>query len=167
MKIRKNLCLLLVIVMSLSFFAGCTSDKSEVNNSNSEAEKVQDEYGVKIDKDTVTFADARGKEVTYDKNPERVVCIYNSFLDLWYKCGGTVVGRIEASEDKPIPGSEDAEVVGTQGAPSVEKIIALKPDLVIMSQRFKAHRGMLEMLEQNDIEVISLDIQLKEDYFKL
>lgn len=167
MRIKKYLCLVLAIIMSMSIFAGCTNGQSEVNNSQNDVEeKTLEESDIKIDEDTVTFVDARGKEITYNKNPERVVCIYNSYLDLWYKCGGTVVGRVEATADKPVPGSENAEVVGTAGSPSVEKILSLKPDLVILSNFLTAHRGMVDILEQNNIKVMLLEIKYKDDYLK-
>lgn len=177
MKSKKFTCLLLVVLMAFSIFTGCQSqdvkgddtqktEDGDVQGKESANEQVQEKYGVKIEEDKVTFTDKRGNPVTYDKEPQRVVCLYNSYLDLWYKCGGTVVGRVKASKDKPVLGSEDAEEVGTTGSPSVEKILALKPDLVILNHKFSAHRSLEEILEQNNIKVISLGNELKEDYFK-
>ncbi|QIB27429.1 ABC transporter substrate-binding protein [Caloranaerobacter azorensis] len=165
MNIKKYLSLLLVVLMTFTIFTGCTNENTKISNTNGN-EKIQNEYGIKIDENTVTFTDARGKSVVYEKNPKRVVCIYNSYLDLWYKCGGTVIGRVKPSKDKPVPGSENAEIVGTAGSPSVEKILALKPDLVILSMAFRAHRNIIETLEQNNIKVIALDNEYKDDYFK-
>lgn len=168
MKKSKILVLMLAIVMTLTIFTGCGN--KEASNTVEEEKKVAEEevedYGVVIDEDTITFTDARDKEVTVDKNPERVVCLFNSYMDIWYKCGGEVVGRIESAKENPVEGSEDAEVVGSPGEPSLEKIISLKPDLVILTANFKKQLEIAEMLEQNDIKVIALNNENKEDYFK-
>lgn len=174
MKKIRLIALMLSVAMILSIFTGC-SKKEEVNTATNEnkeevkeevKDEVKEEYGVKIDEETVTFTDAREKEVTINKNPENVVCLFTSYLDIWVKCGGTVVGKVEDSKDKPVDGTENAEVVGTPGSPSVEKILSLKPDVVILSTNFKAQADMAEMLEQNGVKVIALDNENKEDYFK-
>ncbi|MBU5440332.1 ABC transporter substrate-binding protein [Tissierella sp. MSJ-40] len=168
MKRSKLLVLLLVVVMTTSIFTGCSN--KETNNVSEEVEQeesaITESYGIKIDENTVTFIDARDKEVTFDKNPERVVCLFNSFLDIWYKCGGTVIGKVDEAKEKPIEGSENAEAVGGPGSPSVEKIISLNPDLVIISSNFTKQLEVADILEQNNIKVLALDNEYKEDYFK-
>lgn len=172
MKKSKILVLLLAIVMTLTVFTGCGN--KEAGNTTEGEKKVEEEsktdvvedYGVVIDEDTVTFTDARDKEVTIKKNPERVVCLFNSYMDIWYKCGGEVIGRIESAKEKPVEGSEDAEIVGTNGEPSLEKIMSLEPDLVIGAANMKTQLKVCEMLEESDIDVILLHNEMKEEYFK-
>lgn len=174
MKKTKLLVLLFALIMTLTVFTGCSN--VETSNNANEENKVEEvdesktdvieKYGVVIDEKTVTFTDARDKEVTIKKNPERVVCLFNSYMDIWYKCGGEVVGRIESSKEKPVEGSEDAEIVGTNGEPSLEKIISLKPDLVIGAANMKTQLKVCEMLEGSNIDVILLHNETKEEYFK-
>lgn len=171
MKKSKMLVLILAIAMVLSVFTGCTdkeanNESKEVNKEEENKAEVVEEYGISIDENSVTFTDARDKEITIDKKPERVVCLFNSYLDIWYKCGGEVVGRVDSAKEKPVEGSENAEVVGGPGEPSLEKIISLKPDLVILTANFKKQLEIAEMLEQNNIKVIALDNENKEDYFR-
>ncbi len=163
MKKSKILILMLIVTLTLPLFTGCNNQKKEFV---SKDKGVKHEHGIQIDEDTVTFTDARDKKVILDKNPERVVCLFNSYLDIWCKCGGKVVGKVEEAEEKPIEGSEGAEIVGSPGEPSIEKIIALKPDLVIITANFSKQLKAAEMLEQNDIKVIALDNQYKENYFE-
>lgn len=175
MKKSKILALLIAIIMIASVFTGC-GNKNEVSKDEQDEvkeeekedveEKASEEYGVKIEDDKVTFTDDRDKEVALNKNPEKVVCLYNSYLDIWYKCGGTVIGRVEESDDKPVDEARDAEVVGEMGSPSLEKILSLEPDLVILNNKFKEQAKMADVLEQNNIEVIALENKGKEDYFK-
>ena len=172
MKKSKILVLLLAIVMTLTDFTACGN--KEADNTTEGEKKVEEEsktdvvedYGVVIDEDTVTFTDARDKEVTIKKNPKRVVCLFNSYMDIWYKCGGEVIGRIESAKEKPVEGSEDAEIVGINGEPSLEKIMSLEPDLVIGAANMKTQLKVCEMLEESDIDVILLHNEMKEEYFK-
>ncbi|SCG82160.1 Fe(3+)-citrate-binding protein yfmC Ferric-citrate-binding protein [Proteiniborus sp. DW1] len=182
MKKLRVLSLLLVIVMINAIFTGCSQNNrkqdemvnsaNEVSNgevkANEDTETSQpvSEYGITINEDNVVFTDARGEEVTIKKNPQRVVCLYNSYLDIWDSCGGKVIGRVEEAEEKPVENAMSAEVVGTSGSPSLEKVLALEPDLVILSNGFKVQADMVPVLEQNNIQVISLANDYLEDYYK-
>ncbi len=176
MKKSNLLSLLLIIVMASTIFTGCSknaglesntpSNTNESKNEDTESMEAKSEYGVTINKDNVVFTDARGEEVTIKKNPKRVVCLYNSYLDIWDSCGGEVIGRVEESEEKPVEKAMSAEAVGTAGAPSLEKVLALEPDLVIVTNGFKAQTEMIPVLEQNNIQVISLTNDYLEDYYR-
>ncbi len=124
------------------------------------------EYGIIINKEDVVFTDASGEEVTITKKPERVIVLQNSLLEIWDQAGGKVVGRVEESEDKIVENAMSAEVVGSMGSPSLEKVLSLEPDLVIISGSYTAQREMLPLLTQNNIQVISLVNELIEDYYK-
>ncbi|KAA8677566.1 ABC transporter substrate-binding protein [Clostridium sp. MT-14] len=171
MKKTKIFLLVLVIVMVTSVFAGCgksvNSENGSSNQVDTEQKKIKSasEYGVTLNKTSVVFTDARGKKVTIKKNPKRVVCLYNSYLDIWDSCGGKVIGRVQEAEEKPVKNAESAQVVGTPGSPSLEKILALKPDLVIATDEFKNQAAMVPVLEQNNIQVIALANTYLKDYY--
>ena len=131
-----------------------------------EKEEVTSDYGIIINEEDVVFIDASGEEVSITKNPQRVVVLQNSLLEIWDQAGGQVVGRVEESEDKIIENAMSAEVVGAMGAPSLEKILSLEPDLVIISGSYTAQREMAPLLRQNNIQVINLTNDLLEDYYK-
>ena len=176
MKKAKFLALLMAVAIIFSIFSGCSKnaevkkpeEKTQVKETVSDAEKDEEEskYNVKVNDSDVTFTDDRGQEVTIKKNPKRVVCLYNSYLDIWDKCGGTVIGRVQEAEEKPVENAVAAEEVGTSSAPSLEKILALQPDLVIMTSAYKAQKEMISTLEQSNIQVISLKNEFKKDYFE-
>jgi iron complex transport system substrate-binding protein len=181
MKKKKLLSLILLAALVLTLSAGCSKnekvDVAESNASsqntevkNEETKKDQEEFVLKYDvtagQDDVTFTDATGERVTIKKNPQRVVCLYNSYLDIWDSCGGTVIGRVEESEEKPVENAKYAESVGTASDPSLEKIISLKPDLVIMTTAYKVQKEMVSTLKQNNIPVIALDNDYKNDYYE-
>lgn len=166
-----------ILMLSLGL-AACSNDSEEVKEATAgteqtetvkeqEVQNVVEEHGVKITDTDVTFTDVRGQEITIEKNPERVVSVFNSFLDIWMASGGEVIGTIEPSGDKPVPGTENAEIVGTLGAVSLEKVLSLEPDVVIVNGNSAHHMELVPSLEQNGIKVVALDFVYKADYFKL
>ena len=162
----------LIVALSVSTIVGCSNPTNSVDGQKEEevgveVEDTKEEYGIKISEDSVTFTDVRNKEITLNKNPERVVVVFNSYLEIWMKNGGSVVGTIEPSGDKPVEGTENAEIVGTLGAVSLEKVLSLKPDVVIVNGNSNHHMELVPVLEQNGIGVVALEFTLKDDYFKL
>lgn len=181
MKKKKLLSLILSAALVLTLSAGCSKNEqvngAESNNAPAQNTEVKNEtqtaqeeviskYNVTTEEDDVTFTDATGEEVTIKKNPQRVVCLYNSYLDIWDSCGGTVIGRVEEAEEKPVENAKSAESVGTASDPSLEKILSLKPDLVIMTTAYKVQKEMVSTLKQNNIPVIALDNDYKSDYYE-
>jgi len=170
--------LLILVALSLVLFAGC-GQKEEINKAEetgkleTENEEVKEdfveEYGLKLYEDRVEFVDGSGREVVIPKNPERVVVLYNSYLELWAQNGGKVVGRLEESKTQGlVPGTEDAEIIGAGPSDiSVEKVISLEPDLIIGSPKWGEHLDMIEFWDENDIPCILLDYDGLEDYHKL
>lgn len=85
----------------------------------------------------VTIKDSNNDEVTLDKEPKNVVSIAPNITEIIYAigAGSKLVGRTDYC-DYP----EEAKKVQSIGGltdPNVEKIVELKPDLVIASTHFK------------------------------
>lgn len=173
--------IILTVLTMAVIFAGCSKEADNKTGQpaeeNTPVEEVQNEgdagkeatvsdYGVIINDEYVLFTDKSGEEVTINKNPQRVIVLQNSLLEMWDQAGGAVVGRVEESEDKIVENAMSAEVVGEMGAPSLEKIISLQPDLVIVASSYTAQREMMPSLKQNNIQVIDIDNNLLEDYYK-
>jgi len=73
-----------------------------------------------------------------------------------YETGGQAVGRVSFQSflgDIP-KGAEDAAEVGFNAQVNLEKVVSLKPDLVIGGVRL--HDSMVEQLEANNIPIIVL-----------
>lgn len=176
MKKSNILKMILTVVMMAVLFSGCSKDidKNEQpveentpsEEGGSEKEATASEYGIIINEQDVVFTDESGEEVTIKKNPQRVVVLQNSLMEIWDQAGGAVIGRVEESEDKVVENAMSAEVVGGVGSPSLEKILSLQPDLVIVAGSYNAQREMIPSLEQNKIQIINLDNDLLEDYYK-
>ncbi len=96
-----------------------------------------------------TFTDALGNQVTVDK-PQRVVACMGSFANTWELAGGTLVGASnDAFQDYGLD-SGSIEQVGDFTAPNLEKIIALKPDFVIMTGASTGKDGAANQVSLKD-----------------
>ena len=182
MKNRKVV-LLLVFLLSVTLLTGCNKgeDKDgevvenlEENNNalvESEIEKAEiieaDEYGITSEDEYVHFLDGRGEETKISKKPEKVVILFASFLDMWLANGGEIAGMVEPSEEYLLPELENVRTVGKRGSISLEEVMVLDPDLVILSSNTSAHTEMIAPLESAGVEVMALDYSFKDDYFKL
>lgn len=84
----------------------------------------------------VTVTDARGKEVTLAQPATRVVGLEWGEVEMLTTLGVEPVGVADpegyATWDAAEPLSESVEDVGTRGEPSIDAIVALQPDLVVM-----------------------------------
>jgi iron complex transport system substrate-binding protein len=164
--------LLLVLVISMAV-SGCginDLEEAEVDEYNKaaavEKEDESDRYKIEDMGDSVSFVDGRGKKLEVDKNPERVIVLMNSFVDMWVENGGEMVGMIE-DPNNIVPGTENVETVGRFGSISLEKVISLEPDLVILSSNSKSSTELIQPLEENGIQIMPLTYEFKDDYFKI
>ena len=175
MKMKRMVLLLLSLVLVAGMFTACSSPKVEDvdtplvedNKQNDDVTESITEFGVTINKDTVSFIDGRGQEVTINKNPQRAVVLYNSFLEVWMDNGGSVVGKLEPTVGQEIPGVEDAEIIGKLGAISVEKVISLEPDLIIVNSTQKSQLELIPSFEGVGIPVIAIDYVGLDDYLTI
>lgn len=171
--------ILLILMLALLLTTACGQKEEEVvEDANEEVESENEteekdveyveEHGFKIYDDHIEFTDGLDHEVSVEKNPERVVVLYNSYLELWMENGGDVIGRLEASTGKEVvAGAEEAEVVGGSSDVSIEKIISLEPDLVVLSSKNQAKLETIPFLEENDITYMALDYDGLDDYHML
>ena len=151
-------------------FAGGKQEQPEEAEQAAEAE--QDDSGASIDNplivsetsETITAIDFDGNEVVLTKNPERVIPNHTSMLGLWYLAGGTAVGRPETRRGTGIPeGAMDLETTGSVVHPNTEKILALEPDFVILSN-IDNHRNLQMILDDVGTESIILSYDNYSDF---
>ncbi|GAA1888617.1 siderophore ABC transporter substrate-binding protein CdtB [Asanoa iriomotensis] len=89
----------------------------------------------------VTVKDSRGKEITLPRPATRVVSLEWGETEILTSLGVTPVGNADnkgyAVWNTAAPLSASVKDVGTRGEPSVDSVVALQPDLVVM----EAERG--------------------------
>ena len=136
-----------------------TSELCETSDGDSSGPKVEH---------TFAFTDARGKDVTVNREPKRAICLYGSYMDLWYQCGGTLIGRIGTYTTHEImPEVEAVPVIAeTSSEASLEVIIDQEPDLVILYNS-KDDIEKAELLESQNIPCIAVNYQTFDEYLDL
>lgn len=169
MKNNKVVTIIIVVLILIFGMTACSKNEEEIlvkDTKNDAEENIQAQYDVQINEDSVIFVDSMDNEKTIKKHPERVVILQNSLLEIWDSCGGSVVGRLEATDEKPVENALNAETVGTVGTPNLEKILSLQPDIVMLLSDYSSHREMIASLEKSNIEVIAFNDDLRDDYYR-
>ena len=84
----------------------------------------------------IKITDSYGKELTFDKSPQRIVSLSPGATETIYALNkeNVLVGRSDF-DDYPVEVSKVKSVGGVKD-PSIEKITELKPDLVIGGAHF-------------------------------
>lgn len=151
MKKTKNLIILLLII-ALSFsLTACSKEDNSAQTSNEaegNGETVKSQF-------PLTITDFLGREITIEKEPERIVSLAPSVTELIFAVGAgdRVVGVTEydtyPEEVKDLP-----KVGGFKG-PNIELITAQEPDIVFASTL--SGKEEMETLEKMGIPVVMIE----------
>lgn len=97
------------------------------------------------------------------KTPERVVALSESIGDLWLLAGGHLKGI--TSDGLALSGIDaDTVSIGTVSSPSLEAILALSPDLVLLSEEIPSQKELEQPLRDAGVTVDPVDINSFADY---
>lgn len=147
LKIFKRLSLLLLSVFLTFSIVACSSSNNKDENKNTSNTSENTSYPLKI-------KDSFGREVTIEKEPSKVVSLGPNVTETIFALGKgkKVIGRTEYC-DFPKE-AEKINTIGTLQSPNIEKIVELKPDVVIASTHAKKEN--LDKLNQLGITTIAL-----------
>jgi iron complex transport system substrate-binding protein len=84
--------------------------------------------------------------------PKRVVSLYASYSAAWLAAGGELAGVTDDAVSERQLSVGDAELVGSAMRPSLEKILALEPDLVLASPDVPGQFALQEQFENLGID---------------
>lgn len=129
-KIIKNLATILIAVAMIITFTACTSDNKEDSSSDTKKEAVQTVY-------PYTVTDSKGNDVVIESEPKKIISVAPSVTELVYALGkgDELLGRTDYC-DYPVE-AKVVQSIGSLTDPNIEKIIEIKPDIVIASTHFK------------------------------
>ena len=166
-KCERGAALLLALCLCAGL-AGCGSDSaggsSAPESMKSPIESQADSTAESGAQDgTVTLSGSDGGTAAVPLNP-RVVCLYGSYSEAWLLAGGRLAGTTQDAVEERGLELGDAEIVGTVKEPNAEAIIALEPDLVILSSDIAAQQDMLDVLEDAGLSCLSYQVDTFEDY---
>ncbi len=108
------------------------------------------------DANALTVVDDAGHAFVFERPPQRIVTLAPSLTELVFAAGGGAsLVATSALSDYP-PAARTIARVGDAGRLDVERVIALKPDLVLFWQRGNTSR-QLEQLEAAGIRLFHLE----------
>lgn len=110
-----------------------------------------------------SMTDSDGTVLKIPQNP-KTVCLYGSYAQAWTLAGGVLAGVTEDAVEERKLDVSDAAIVGTVKEPNTESIIALDPDLVILSSDIAAHRDVKDVLEHAGLACAFFQVDTFEDY---
>ena len=138
---KKCTAVLVMIVAIITIFAGCGGSRPSGETAVTE-----------------TLQESAGEE-----RPARVAAVSRSLAELWLLAGGELAGVTEDASD--LPGlTEETAVIGTVSKPGIEAILALDPDLVILSAELTAQQELREELELAGVACMPIEINGFDDY---
>jgi len=159
MRVQQELRLSLgfVTVLSCIVLMACGSETTPTPESSQTTTPAA--VGVKY---PVTVTDMLGRSVEFSRNPTRIVSISPTATEMLYRIGGTAVGRDTGSTFSP--GVESLPTVGGAYNPSVEAIVALEPDLILIEAITQGHLSQaLASVNASMIAVRATSVQDIED----
>lgn len=158
---KRSMCLILVIVMSFSVFAGCGFKSNEKNQV---VQNIQTEF------QPFEIIDQVGRKVTISNKVERIISSYyiSTAMLIALNAKDKLVGiEIRANErelyKKAAPELLDLPGVGSGRGVNIEECVSLNPDLVIIPYRLK---DSVEKFEVLNIPVIVVSPESMEEFLQ-
>ena len=150
--------LLLSLSLLLTLCVGCAQDKPEIpaDNSPQVSQPAETTPGTEPSEEVstaVTVTDMKGREITLEEPAERIVALTASDCEILYAIGAgdTLVGRGEYC-DYPAQ-VLDIPAVQSGADTNIEQIIALQPDVLLMSDMAQTEEQIAQ-LEKAGIKVV-------------
>lgn len=153
-KIFKSISLFLILLMATAIIVGCSSSKSNKDKAQDNPAAPQDDTRQQESAAyPLTVKDQMNREVTVEKEPERIVSLAPSNTEILFALGlGDKVVGVTNYCDYPEE-AKSKEKIGGFADPNMEKIVSLKPDLVLATDM---HQKPVEQLEKLNIPVVVL-----------
>lgn len=153
---KKHIKFTILFAIILSMLVGCTKEpEAEDTIVDDSTSQVIETENTKADSESAwprTYVDGLGKEVTIEKEPERVVVLHFGYTEYLLALDVVPVGVASLSIAKQFKTLNQYEElssiidVGETVAPNLEKILELQPDLIIAGVGI--HDDMRDSLEK-------------------
>lgn len=115
--------------------------------------------------ETIRYREEDGTEALLAKHPHRTIIGNASFADPWFTAGGSAIGVPTVRSQQALPEqARDLPRIGVLRSLNLEKIFALKPDLVLINANLHAHRAVRHHLINAGIPNVALDYANFHDY---
>ncbi len=118
--------------------------------------------------ETIRYREVDGTETLLTKHPRRTIVGNASFADPWFTAGGSAIGVPTVRSQQALPEqARDLPRIGVLRSLNLEKIFAMKPDLVLINANLHAHRAVRHHLIDAGIPNVALDYANFHDYIEI
>ena len=115
--------------------------------------------------ETIRYREVDGTETLLTKHPRRTIVGNASFAGPWFTAGGSAIGVPTVRSQQALPEqARDLPRIGVLRSLNLEKIFAMKPDLVLINANLHAHRAVRHHLIDAGIPNVALDYANFHDY---
>ena len=139
----KNFCAIVALILAI-FIAGC--GKSETETASAE--------------NFAALEDDTGRKVLLSEKPARIVVTSASFLEPLHELGAEIVGRPDSKTNMP-DWAKNLASVGQVYQIDVERLLACKPDLVIINKGM--NEKLINILDENKIPAFVAEMKTYDD----
>jgi iron complex transport system substrate-binding protein len=136
----------MMLLLVIAIITGCSSGNETAKKNENGAQTQKSEF-------PVTIKDASGKDITIDKQPEKIVSLLPSNTEILFALGldKEIVG-VSDFDNYPEEAAKKTKIGGMEF--NVEKIVGLKPDLVLAHESgMSTAKDGLKQLEDAGIDV--------------
>ena len=117
---------------------------------------------------TLTVRQCDGRTLVLTKKSERTVICYASLAQVWYCAGGSAVGISQVSSKNTLPpAARELPAVGGTTMPNAEKVLSMRPALVLLNAKYERHRAFQRILDRSGVESMLLEYNTYDDFLKL
>ena len=89
----------------------------------------------------ILYRERSGHLAPVHRNPRRVIASIGSLADIWYAAGGKLIALPDVKSKETLPeGARNLPSIGGFSTPNLERILVLKPDLVLLSEKLQTHQ---------------------------
>lgn len=140
------------LTLAAALFAGCAAQ------SQAASEPAGESGG--------SFTDALGHTVTISRTVTAAACS-SSLAELWQLAGGELAGvTSDVFEENRFEVPDTAVTIGSVKTPSVEDIIVLAPDIVLLSSDIADHSELYDTFTAAGLRTVFFGIETFDDYLK-
>lgn len=139
------------------------SGKDAVDSSDVSVNSDASDTSVAPDASTPNTSASQPGQTSDASAPRSVVAVSKSIAELWLLSGGTLSGTTEDAME--LDGITDETAgIGTLSRPSTEAILALSPDLVLLTEDIPAQKELKAELDGMGIKTMTIEINSFSDY---
>ncbi|WP_457553030.1 helical backbone metal receptor [Desulfobacula sp.] len=111
----------------------------------------------------VTIQDSKGNSLTFFAPPKRVVSIVPAATEMLFAIGGKEAVKAITIYDTGIAGTQGKQIIGGFLNPSLDKIKALLPDMIILSS---IHKDIIKKYTKTDTKLFVFQTDTLENSYK-